>query len=575
MCPLRTVDPTVVPRSLDLLSLPFAFTQRRLLTDSYFIEEAKKRGYDLNRDILEWLHRRGVVVPLFRLYSRSVEPQVEWQPGYRISMNLSYLYEAAAEGRLRDPAQTPYRPWPTRRSDIGLCYSWFQLLSLRRAQPIITQLLSSAYRMDDYPDGGLRIGYYLPRISSAVRSSALRSRALAIILEVLSPRYTPRVLGRVMHDLGNDNDQMMNYLQTDPKLERSLLSEIPPNVLREQAERWLSTARHFDPLGDWYQVVRLSDWRHWEYLRLDALDTMEMRFAAEMLLYYYDDLAAAGSAEPLSPLPESFSHPRADRLKVNYPERAKTLQRFRLVNAPAVVVAVEGHTEMEILPRILELSQAGPSTGLVAFVNLKSVDANVKLVARSVAVPVLLPERPGRATVLRPLVGLVIVVDQESNYSSPERIEQQKQTIINEILESLSQELRTDTLRSQLEQLVIVTTWGDGGCFEYAHFTDSELAQAIVSIATTLPDDISNKFPPYEEIETQLARQRTLGKDIKNVWKPWGYKISKPKLADTLWPTLHAKLTSDERSSLPVAQVADSIIDLAVNLRPVGAMRTS
>ena len=180
---------------------------------------------------------------------------------------------------------------------------------------------------------------------------------------------------------------------------------------------------------------------------------MEMRFAAEMLLYYYDDLAAAGSAEPLSPLPKSFSHPRADRLKVNYPERAKTLQRWtalRLVNAPAVVVAVEGHTEMEILPRILELSQAGPSTGLVAFVNLKSVDANVKLVARSVAVPVLLPERPGRATVLRPLVGLVIVVDQESNYSSPERIEQQKQTIINEILESLSQELRTDTLRSQL-----------------------------------------------------------------------------------------------------------------------------
>ena len=102
---------------------------------------------------------------------------------------------------------------------------------------------------------------------------------------------------------------------------------------------------------------------------------------------------------------------------------------------------------MEILPRILELSQAGPSTRLVAFVKRKSVDVNVKLVARSVAVPVLLPERPGRATVLRPLVDLVIAVDQESNYSSPERIEQQKQIIINEILESLSQEVRTDTLR--------------------------------------------------------------------------------------------------------------------------------
>ena len=74
-----------------------------------------------------------------------------------------------------------------------------------------------------------------------------------------------------MHDLGNDNDQMINYLQTDTKLERSLLRQrFPQTLLRNQAERWLSTARLFDPLGDWYQVVRLSDWRHWEYLRLDA-----------------------------------------------------------------------------------------------------------------------------------------------------------------------------------------------------------------------------------------------------------------------------------------------------------------
>ena len=35
-------------------------------------------------------------------------------------MNVSYLYEADAEGRLRDPAETPYRLWPTKRSDIGL-----------------------------------------------------------------------------------------------------------------------------------------------------------------------------------------------------------------------------------------------------------------------------------------------------------------------------------------------------------------------------------------------------------------------------------------------------------------------
>ena len=489
-------------------------------------------------------------------------------------MNVAYLYEAAYEGRLRDAAQSPFRPWPTRRIYAGVRYSWFQLLSLRHIRPVIEQLKSSAYVIDD-PAGRFRVRYSIPPLSPRMRLPAQRHRTLAIVLEVLSPRYSPRVLGRVMFDRWNHDDELLTYLQREPVLERTMLSRVSSSALLKQAERWLFDAKHFDPLGDWYEVVRLSDWRHWEYLRHDALDAMELRIAADMLIHYYEDLVETGTADPLPDLPTTFTHPRSDRLKVTYPERAKTMQRFRLFNSPAVVIVVEGHTEMNILPRVLELSQAGPSTGLVTLVNLKSIDADIKLVARSVAVPLLLPERPGTATILRPLVGLVVAVDQENKYDSPEAIDSQRKTIINEIMESLPQELRTDTLRSQIADLVIVTTWGDGGCFEFAHFTDRELAEAIRRIANDLSCGTRNKIPAYEHIKEQLARQRSLGNDIKKVWYPWKYQISKQQLAEQLWPVLRAKLGSDDRLALPIARVTDDIIDLAVHLRPATHIRTS
>ena len=575
MPPRSDVDPSLVPSSLDLLALPFAFTQRSLLTDTAFLGEAKKRGYNLNADMLEWLHRRGVLVPLFRLYSRRVGPTLEPESGYSVSMNVAYLYEAASEGQLRDAGQTRFRPWPTRRIYTGVRFSWFQLLALRYLKPVIMELESSAHVIDDR-DGTFRVGYSMPPVSPRIRSSARRYRALAIVLEVLSPRYSPRVLGRVMLDgRAHYEDELRIYRQMEPVLEQAFLSKIPSSVLLKQAERWLFDAHHFDPLGDWHEVVRLSDWRHWEQLRYDALDAMELRIAADMLIHYYEDLAEVGTAEPLPDLPTNFFHPRYDRLKVTYSERAKTLQRFRLFNSPAVVVVVEGHTEMKILPRVLELAHAGPSTGLVTFVNLKSIDADIKLVARSVAVPVLLSERPGRATILRQLIGLVVAVDQENRYDSQAAIESQKEIIVNEILESLPQELRTDMVRSQIEQLVIVTTWGNGGCFEFAHFTDRELAEAILRITDALPRDTRSKIPAYKDITAQLARQRSLGKDIKNVWDSWRYQISKQQLAEQLWPVLRTKLASDDRIALPIVRVSESIIDLAVNVRPVTLIRTS
>ena len=573
MSPMPAIDPAAVPSSLDLLDIPYAFTQRRLLTHRSFVDEARKRGYNLDADMLEWLHRRSVLVPLFRIYSRPVEPVLDEDSRDNGSMNLAYLYQAANEGRVRDPALTRFRPWPSNHIDRGVRYSWFQLLSLRHIVSPITQLQSSAYRIDDCVNDGFRVGYDLPQVSSKIKSTATRNRALAIVLEVLSPRYTPRVLDRLVFDPGHDRVEMTAYLRERSRVEQKLLSDVLPTVLRNQAHHWLGVVRHFDPLGEWWKVIRLSNWRQWEYLKLAALDAMELRIAAEMFLYYCDDLIEADKVEQVRDRHQSYPQLYDGRLKVSYPERAKTLQRFRLVSAPAVVVVVEGHTEMKIIPRVLELFDAGPDTGLVTFINLKGIDADIKLVARSVAVPALLPEGQGRATLLRPLVGLVVAVDQEGRYNSPERIKAQRSAVLDEILQSVPTSLATGTLRSQLEQAVIVTTWGDQGCFEYAHFSDSELAQAILDVANEVPSMIKTQVPPYNDLIVQVASHRSAGNDIKHAWMPW-VSISKLQLADVLWPVLRCKLTSDNRGVLPVTDLADRIIDLAINLAPVTMMKT-
>lgn len=56
-----------------------------------------------------------------------------------------------------------------------------------------------------------------------------------------------------------------------------------------------------------------------------------------------------------------------------------------------------------------------------------------------------------------------------------------------------------------------------------------------------------------------MARSRSRGKDVKEVWSRWEYKVSKVKLADALLPTLLRKiqLCMTTKRSHPSASAAD------------------
>ena len=85
------------------------------------------------------------------------------------------------------------------------------------------------------------------------------------------------------------------------------------------------------------------------------------------------------------------------------------------------LVGVEGETEEYMMSCALGWAGLGFDTGLVDIVNLKGIDADVSLITRALVTPKLAQQSPHRARLLRPLTALVIAVDQEKRYESPEK----------------------------------------------------------------------------------------------------------------------------------------------------------
>ena len=126
--------------SLALLRIPFLFSQDELLTTDGFITKAKERGHDIDLDLLQKLHEHRLRLPLCRVSDTPVE-------GRRIHVEANgganargWVLLAAAEGRLRDPADEGYSiAWPYRmptdeRPDRwwkGFVYSSWQLFDVR------------------------------------------------------------------------------------------------------------------------------------------------------------------------------------------------------------------------------------------------------------------------------------------------------------------------------------------------------------------------------------------------------------------------------------------------------------
>ena len=99
---------------------------------------------------------------------------------------------------------------------------------------------------------------------------------------------------------------------------------------------------------------------------------------------------------------------------------------------------------------------------------------------------------------------------------------------------------------TDLEELVDLRTW-DESCYEFAHFTDDELVDAIDKVHHT-----RNGWS-REDLLGALRYWRDRRKDVKEVWErgkwddqlkrpvdAWEYQVSKTMLAEAPWPVLKA-----------------------------------
>jgi hypothetical protein len=552
--------------SLALLEIPFVFTQDELLTTNHFINKAKERGYDVDLDLLQKLHEHRLLLPLYRLSDTPVE-------GRRIDVVADgganprgWVLLAAAEGRLRDPADEGYSvAWPYRmpygeqpdRWWNGFVYSSWQLLDLRHV-------------IDEHRaiKAGWRAGPHPPRTA--------RDRRLTLALAALAPRYLPGVLSRLSRPPDVEEEQLRRFrAEADPQeLLRSAGFEV--SELQQVADVLLLTARSDDPMAKWVKLLRYASYTGWSKIRGEPLDCMWRRVAAEVLLRAHEDLAASGVVEPLPDLTGStWRAPQHDRLTPRYAE-AETLERalaeFGLSPHPRVILLLEGKTEQRHVPRLLaEVGLTQPQQ--VRVQPCRSSSVNAHLIARYGITP-----RIGRRVGDRWLLdasptALVLAMDPENHFATADKRAEQRR----KLQAAIRQEVRdqgADISQDDLDILVSVHVWGDDK-YELANFTDDELVPAIAQLATTYGATGTASQAWEKELREHLrdARQRHLDIDA-----PLG-QIKAPKdkvaLADILWPVLHAKCERELAAgtvTTPVLQIVMEVRRLVARLSGVFAL---
>jgi hypothetical protein len=541
--------------SLALLTIPYIFTQDKLLTTDDYLRQAKDRGHRLTLEDLQKLHANGLIVPFYRVDDTPIDSQ-------RIAVETSgemnargWVLEAAASGRLRDPAvegysdEWPYARPPGARSDRwwnGYVYSSWQLLDIANA----INALKGIELYGPRPDG---VGGYA------------RSRRLAIALAALSPRYMPGVIGQFSLLSSADASGYWQFRADADTVELLSIAGFDVHDLQEQADNLLLAARD-DPLVKWVKLLRYASFSGWSQLRGEPLNAMWRRVAAELLLRAHEDLAALGELPPLPDLSGSVWHaPQHDRLTPRYHE-AETLERaladLGLSPHPRVILLVEGETELVHVPRLLaEFGQTQPQQ--VRVQRTKGSRVNTQLITRYDITP-----RIGRRVddvwlLDATPTALVIAMDAEHKWATAEDRDRERRTL----QEAVREEIRgqgADITQDDLDFLIRVRVWGDNK-YELANFTDDELVTAVVQLVADNPNHDTASPTWLQKLRTELLDARQHHLDIKVPLGRMRVPDDKVALAEILWPVLLAKCEREwaaEQVETPVLKVIVEVRDV-------------
>ena len=319
----------------------------------------------------------------------------------------------------------------------------------------------------------------------------------------------------------------------------------PAERARKDAEWLLFRAHDVDPVGaDWSRLMRRAPARSRKYLKDAALLALDARIAAEILLRFYEDLALRGQARPLPDLSNAMGwNPLHERLSYHPETLDDDLVRLGISPHPRVVLALEGETEAYHAPLVWQALGFSEAPELMRLLKLGGTDHDLTKVAAVTAAPLVGGKvLPNEWKLIKPYTRLFVAVDPDRPFTTPERVAEEKAKILKEIRDVLKAQGVTRPKPEELDELVEIRTW-DASCYEFAHFTDEELADGLIEAHPTIDGWTRDQL-----IEA-LAYWRAKKKDIKRVWESgrwieqsgsmtgkWTPEPSKVKLAEALWP---------------------------------------
>lgn len=554
----------------DLLDLPYAFRQLPLLTEAQFRGEAKARGVHLFDRQLEGFHRLRVLTPFVRVRrdGRAIaaaarrQDSYVWQMAHWEPTSRHDLLDARMAGRLHDPTAEHFIARRRLQREVGevsyrsseYLYSHHQLLALptlRLAQPHLR-----------YSPGGAVVGFdgVYPPVPGHWRTHAAWLHPRLIAISALEPLYYPEVIRRLRYDL----DELEGYENWRRELEpREMLDwlDVDADWLRESARALLAQADQIDPLGRWVEVVREADPPRWEMLQGEARSAIDLRIGAEILLLCYDRLARARLAPKIEPPERRGRDEFAGRLRP-MGGLDRTLTDFGLSPHPRVILVVEGETELHIFPCLMEMFGIRRDRDFIAVESTQGVNKNIAaLIAYAVAPQTERDEHDRYLRLNKPLTRLLAIMDAEGKMATPEGRKRRRDAWVKRILDTMPAPDRTASVRESIERLVAVDTWNrEGDSFEFAHFTDRELAKAIDQV------DRRRNVPPLGKRIEIVARIRA---SRGNLDSALGGR-SKVALADALFPILKRKIeraeTKGTERNISVVRVLDQATDMAREL---------
>ncbi|MEA2494436.1 MAG: hypothetical protein QOJ29_2347 [Thermoleophilaceae bacterium] len=550
---------------VDLVELPYTFTQLRPLMPDDFLSEARARDFHVGPDGLEALHRARLLVPFLRAgrdgrairrLARSGDALAAHQVSRSRPTDRQDLADLQQAGRLRDPAAEPFMSRDRRRRPLDdthyltseYLYSHHQLIALPAIRPAIPYLSRNRRGVSDQLD---------PMWLQARQTDAAFVRELAVAASALEPVYYPDIVRSLK--LGPLEDYT-RYEQWRARLRPLAILkwlDVKPDWLSATAARLLSQADRIDPLGRWSNLIREADPDRWTLLRHDARSAIDLRIAAEILLRYHDRLVRARRARALQQ--------RQGRLRGEFDSRLKPqggvdglLTDFGLSPHPSVVLVIEGHTERMVIPRLMAKFGIRQDRDYIAIENMEGVDRNLAPLVAYLA-PRTEPEEDGRyLRPLLPLTRIVVVTDAEGKLETTDDRARLRRKLVGQLVRTLPREHQTQSVREALETLVHVETWTPSGLsFEFAHFTNPQLARAIDDL------DPRPQKPSVRELIQRVGSVRRSKGNLEHLL----HRGSKRDLAERLWPVLEKRIDREIAAGterrVPVVRVLDRAIELA------------